>query len=347
MKNNSNINRYHYFNKKAKQTGVALISALLLVALSVILTTKMSGRLILQMQRTVNIELNQQAFWYALGAEAFAKSVIKQTLIEDPKVIHLGQYWAQGETSYPVDFGSITGEIFDLQACFNLNALRINKVTNGPSPAPANTNIEKQAFIRLLTQLKLDEEPIDSFQAEYMADALVDWLDSDSDISSAGGAEDNDYAGKAFPYMAANHYLASVNELRVVEHFLPEYIQALKEYVCVIPDSNLHQINVNTLKTEHAILLAALLNISDSEASDILSDRGDTELTKIEDFFTLPSFTGKTITDEQKKQFTVKSEYFKFIASAVFNDSQVALSAIFHAKNKNQINVIARRIGKE
>lgn len=332
----------------AKQKGVALISAMLLVALSVILTTKMSGRLILQMQRTINIELNQQAFWYALGAESFAKSVIKQTLIEEPNVTHLGQYWAQGETSYPVDFGSITGEIFDLQACFNLNALRDSKVTTvGASPKAPQTDIKKAAFVNLLTKLTLEEGPIDAFQADYMADALIDWLDSDSEISSAGGAEDNDYAGKGFPYMAANHYLASINELRVVEHFLPEYIEALKEFACVIPDQGLHKINVNTLTDEHAVLLAALLNISESEASDTLSERGDNEITNIQNFFNLSALSGKTISQAMKDQFTVKSEYFKFNALAVFNDSQVELSAIFHAQSKNKINVIARRIGKE
>lgn len=342
------INYQAITNCFAKQKGVALISAMLLVALSVILTTKMSGRLILQMQRTINIELNQQAFWYALGAESFAKSVIKQTLIEEPNVTHLGQYWAQGETSYPVDFGSITGEIFDLQACFNLNALRDSKATTiGASPAAAQAKIKKAAFVNLLTKLTLEEEPIDLFQAEYMADALIDWLDSDSEISSAGGAEDNDYAGKAFPYMAANHYLASVNELRVVEHFLPQYIEALKEFACVIPNNSIHKINVNTLTNDDAALLAALLSITDSEASDVLSERGDMELTNLQAFFNLTSFSGKTITDEQKDQFTVKSEYFKFNVSAVFNDSQVALSAIFHAQSKNNINVIARRIGKE
>lgn len=334
-----------------KQKGVALISALLLVALGMILATQISGRLIVQMQRTVNISLNQQAFWYAIGAETFAKGVIKQTLIEEPNITHLNQYWAQGETSYPVDYGSITGEITDLQSCFNLNALRVEgkkavaPAGGGPVTTPKDT--VKDVFIRLLMRLTIDEETIDQFQAEYMADALVDWLDSDSNISSAGGAEDDDYAGKAYPYLAANHYLASINELRIIEHFLPEHIEALKEYTCVLPNTALNEINVNTLKQEDALLLGALLNISTADASDILSDRSDdSEYKDISDFFALSSFSDKNISNDQKKNFTVKSEYFKFVASATFNDSQVALTSIIHAKNKKQINVIARKIGK-
>ena len=56
--------------------GVALITVLLIVALAAVLATEMTARLQLQMQRTNNITLNQQAYWYAMGAEAFAKTIL-------------------------------------------------------------------------------------------------------------------------------------------------------------------------------------------------------------------------------------------------------------------------------
>ena len=106
------------------QRGIALITVMLIVALSAVILMQMTTRLQLQMQRTENIALNQQAYWYAMGAEAFAKRVLITSFEENKKITHLGQSWAQGETSYPVDFGQITGEIKDLQSCLNLNALR-------------------------------------------------------------------------------------------------------------------------------------------------------------------------------------------------------------------------------
>ena len=51
----------------------------------------MTGRLLMQMQRTVNVTSNQQAYWYALGAEAFATSVLKNTFTTEPDVTHLDQ----------------------------------------------------------------------------------------------------------------------------------------------------------------------------------------------------------------------------------------------------------------
>ncbi len=44
-----------------------------------------------------------------MGAEAFAKRVLITAFQGDEKVTNLEQIWAQGETTYPVDFGEITG----------------------------------------------------------------------------------------------------------------------------------------------------------------------------------------------------------------------------------------------
>ena len=74
-----------------RQKGVVLISVLLIVALATIVATQMSTRIMGQLQRASNLELNQQAYWYALGAEAFAKRVILTVVDEDPEFINLSQ----------------------------------------------------------------------------------------------------------------------------------------------------------------------------------------------------------------------------------------------------------------
>lgn len=329
-----------------RQRGVALISVLLIVALASILVTKMTNKLLMQMQRTVNIGANQQAYWYALGAEAFAKSVLKTTFKEEPDVTHLGQYWAQGETSYPVEYGEIVGEITDLQACFNLNALRAEPATGAASPSGTTTkSAARESFEDLLLTLGIDE--IDDFAAEYMADALTDFLDPDTLISSAGGAEDSDYSGRQFPYLAANNYIVSVNELRVIEHFTPKVINALKGLVCVIPDSELHQININTINVDHYQLVQALLGVSAADAQNILEERGEKGYQDIADFFASPSMASLTITEQQKQQFAIDSEYFKINTMASFNQSYVSLNSVLQVSNNQKINVIARSIGRE
>jgi general secretion pathway protein K len=323
--------------------GVALISVMLIVALSSILATQMTARLILQMQRADNISSNQQAYWYAMSAEAFAKRVLITSFEKDTKITNLEQTWAQGENTYPVEFGEITGEITDLQACLNLNALRIEKNKEGQDPS--KKLLARTAFEELLTALNLED--VSQFEAEYMADALTDWLDENGGIASAGGAEDNDYAAKEFAYLPANHYLASLKELRIIEHFSIKTINAIKEYVCILPNTNLHKININTLNTEHVELLMALLAIPRDVAEQVLSARESEGFTATDDFFKLPELTKYKITDEQKEQFVVDSEYFKLKTTASFNNSYFSLSSIMKVAENNQIHVISRTIGRD
>lgn len=325
-----------------RQKGVALITVMLIVALIAILATQMTARLQLQMQRTTNIGSNQQAYWYAMGAEAFAKRVLIQSFEDDAEVTHLGQMWAQGENTFPVAFGQITGEITDLQSCFNLNALRTD---DGISVKGATKPIARKAFEELLIALSI--ESVGSFEAESMADALSDWLDTDESITGSGGAEDSDYAAKEFPYLTANHYLASIGELRVIEHFSVEVINKLKDYVCVLPGSNLNKVNINTIAQDKPEILVAMLGISQNDASQALSAREEEGFKSVDDFFALPELSKAQISADQKQQFAVKSEYFKLKATASFNNSYFALNTIMQVDNKNNISVISRIIGRE
>ncbi len=325
-----------------KCQGVALITVMLIVALAAVLATQMTARLQLQMQRTSNIEFNQQAYWYAMGAEAFAKRVLITTFEDEKNVTHLEQMWAQGETSYPVDYGQITGEIFDMQACFNLNALRFD---SSNMPAGTQKPAIQEAFEELI--VSLDVEGVTQFEAEYMTDALVDWLDKDSAIASAGGAEDNDYSAKEFPYLPANNYLASITELRLIEHFTVPVINKLKDYVCVLPNKKLHGINVNTLNSEHAVLLEVFLKIPLADAEQALSGRKGDGFKDINEFFNLPEIKAHGISPAQQKQFVVDSQYFKLKTSASFNNSYFSLSTLMKVEDNNSISVVSRTIGRE
>ena len=333
---------------ESQQQGVALITVMLIVALCAVIASQMTARLQVHMQRSSNIAFNQQAYWYAMGAEAFTKRILITAFEKDQDVTHLGQIWAQGETTYPVDFGEISGEIKDLQSCLNLNALRAPLTNSGNGSSNGNNNQNKVparlAFEALLTNLQL--EGVSQFEAESMADALTDWLDADGNISSAGGAEDNDYASREFPYLAANNFLASVNELRLIEHFTPVIIHEIKPYVCVVPMSDLHKININTLDAEQPELLQALLDSTLEEAQQILSARGEDGFANREEFYNLPEVIQLNLSEDKKDLFVVDSEYFTLKASASFNDSYFGLTSVMKITNNKYIDVISRTIGR-
>lgn len=363
---------------KIRQRGVALITVMLIVALASIIAAQMTTRLQTQMQRSTNISFNQQAYWYALGAEAFTKRVLIKAFKDEPDITHLEQIWATEGSNYPVDFGEISGEITDLQSCLNLNALHPEAKTkaeaengaNSPSnsakaknktksetassPGSRNSsgsnsssNKELPAATVLETLIvNLNIEGIGNFEAEAMVNALTDWLDGNDIITGSGGAEDNDYASREFPYLAANNYLASVNELRLIEHFTPEVILALTPYVCVLPQNAQHLININTLDAEKPELLQALLGSSLEDAQEVLSARDSSGYKNVADFLKIKELTKIRLEKWQTAAFVIDSKYFKLKANARFNNSYFSMSSMMKVNDTQQIQVISRTIGR-
>ncbi|TYK67131.1 type II secretion system minor pseudopilin GspK [Colwellia echini] len=348
-------------NAKIKQQGVALITVMLIVALASIIAAQMTARLQVQMQRSTNISFNQQAYWYALGAEAFSKRVLIKAFKDEPKVTHLEQIWAIGANSYPVDFGEIGGEISDLQSCLNLNALHPSAKTKNQSKADDSATVDDAkatgrnandlnklpaATVLEALLINLDIQDISTFEAEAMVESLTDWLDSNDTITGTGGAEDNDYASREFPYLAANNFLGSVNELRLVEHFTPQVILALMPYVCVLPQNSQHLININTVSAEHPKLIQAMLDISLEDAQSVLGARDSSGYEDLTDFFNLPELTDAKLDEWQKAQFVVDSDYFKLKANARFNNSYFDMTSIMQVQSNQEIQIISRTIGR-
>ena len=226
----------------------------------------------------------------------------------------------------------------------NLNALRVDNGSASNRQTSAKS-LARKAFEELVIAISI--EGVDNFQVDSMADALMDWLDANENITGSGGAEDSDYASKEYPYLAANNYLASIEELRVIEYFTVPVINKLKEYTCVLPNTNMNKVNVNTIAQDQPEILQAMLGISKNQATQALSGRDEKGFKNIADFFSSNALKDVELTPEQKEQFTVKSEYFNLRTIASFNDSYFAMNTIMKVDNKNKINVISRIIGRE
>lgn len=365
------------------QQGVALVTVMFVVALTVIISVEMSGRLQLQMNRTTNINGNRQAYWYAIGAEQLAKQMLKRINSEKDNrsnAIHSGQDWAQQGLNYPVDGGTIGGELKDLQSCFNLNSLAqdpLSQASGSGTPTPtagggglkpasgqpttpgagkttANLSAARrkgipyamEAFQRLLEELQIDEVSEDP--PEYLAQRLKDWLDQDSRLTGAGGMEEDDYMGLAIPYLAANSLMSSVSELRLVAGFTPAVLSKLKPYICVIPGDSRLKININTLDPEKSELLAAMLpGLSTDDAGSLISGAQPDGYDNVSDMWdkTEMNRVDSKAKDEAIKYFDVTTEYFELKAQTSYGESKFYLNSKLHINQSKQVTVVARRFG--
>lgn len=317
----------------SKQHGIALLTVLLILAVMVIIAGNMSSRLQLELRRTSNIITHQQALWYAYGAEALVEKGLKQAL-KDDDTINLDQSWATEGMVYPVENGQIGGQVLDMQACFNVNAVT-GEDKEGQAP------LAVRQFRDLLEQLEFD-----AYQAEQLSDALRDWIDEDSNVVTSYGVEDAYYESLDYPYQAANQRLSNVSELRAIKGFNQVIYRKVRPYLCALPTAIL-KINVNTIAIDKPEILAGLFSgkLSLDLAKNILEERPTSGWGTIVEFLSLATLKDIEISAAEKSTFDVKSSYFVALLQAEFGSATMKLESFFNAESKDNVYVIRRQFG--
>ena len=306
--------------KWRRQSGVALITALLVVALATVAAVGMAARQQLDIRRTGNLLHSEQAYTYLLGAESWARVVLADDL-RNNQTDSANDDWANKPVSL-VEGGMVTGTVRDAQGLFNLNSL----VVGGQ---PDNPAIER--YRHLLEALDLPVE---------LVDPLVDWLDVDVNVRFPDGAEDQTYLLLQPPYRSANQPLADISELRLVRGYEPEIIEVLRPHVTVLPGPT--PINVNTAPA--AVLRSLAPQLSEVDGGNLASARAaepDGVFKDVGSFLALPEFAGKQPPPDANAV-SVGSEWFVFEGQANVGSASARLSSLLHRTSQG-VQVIQRR----
>ncbi len=317
------------------QSGVALITAMLVVALATVLATALVSQLFMDTRRTENIIHNEQAYLYAVSAEKIAGNL----LIEDQqnsKYDSLDEIWAVQAPPFPVEGGQVTVSLEDLQGRFNLNNLSKNLNSAGYKDAV-------RRFQRLLSQLQIPPT---------LSDAVVDWLDTDLQTTVPNGAEDDYYMSQIPPYRAANTLIGSVSELRLIKGFNDKVSETetayerINKFVCALPVVT--PINVNTAPAE--VLISASEDIESGDAEQIIKYRGLSLAEPGTPFETIDDFKKYMQTSLKKKKFDttgmgVDSQYFLLQSLAQIGRGHSRLFSVINRQDKGLLTTISRSQG--
>lgn len=250
---------------RQKQTGVALVTAILLVAIATILATKLAWDNTVSMRRTETLLTREQARMFGMGAEGVAINVLSE---DDPAFDHAGENWAIVLPPMEIGIdevvmGTMQGRLHDAQGRFNLNNL---VPVQGAQP---DANAKRQ-FESLVDTLQLDTG---------IVDAVIDWIDEDT-IPQGRGAEDGSYTALDPPYRAANNYLLSVSELRAISNIDEESYQALLPHVTALPpgwcgsNGGITPVNINSASA--AVIESLHADITAGDAEAWVEERGET-----------------------------------------------------------------------
>jgi general secretion pathway protein K len=316
------------------QHGVALVIALLIVALAATAAAALVGQQNLQIRRAANVFYSDQAYLYALGAEAWAMRVLTEDRQEND-FDTLGEDWATVLPPLDVPGGTLSGLIVDLQGRFNLNNLIRDDKLDGLS------------LERLQRLLDFAGAPTS------VAQSVADWLDSDIEASGAGGAEDDYYLGLERPYRTANRAMASASELRLVRGIEEEAFEVLTRgrlleegqrdtpLVIALPERT--AINVNTAPA--GVLVA--IGLPEAAADQVVADREEEPFERVEDFLSHPSVSDVELLREegQTDDLGVVSDFFLVYVQVEVARARVFLYSVLYRDQDGMISVVMRSQG--
>ncbi|WP_372439719.1 type II secretion system minor pseudopilin GspK [Burkholderia plantarii] len=318
----------------ARQRGVAIISALLVVALTAILVSGMLWRQQIQIRRIENQRLLMQAQWIARGALDWTRMILRSEGDTAPGITYLGGIWAVpiaktklsdflgriGVTDTSGDDDTyLSGDIEDAQAKYNLRNL-----VSTPAPGVLQISASQVAtFKRLLVSLGIDSQlalriarqiraglrnSATRFQtATVPGSGNVPVPQGDSGGNTGRGdpgfddGDDTDASSGAAPLVPS-----SLDSLLDVNGVTPEIIETLRPFATVLPTAT--PVNLNTARPE--VIAALMPGLSVSSAQTIVAHRDTAFFRNVGDAQLAMQATGVPNVMLDPTQIDVTTSYF-------------------------------------
>lgn len=206
---------------RRRQRGVALITAVLMVALATVLAVNVGFKGYLDQRRSATTFALDQGYEVALGGEAWAADSLRRDKQQSSRTDDFTEEWATPIPPIPIEGGEFQGQLEDMQGRFNLNNLV--KLEGKDYKIDIAS---RDRFKRLLESLEIEDK---------WAGIIADWIDSDIEADFPDGAEDPIYTGLTPPYRTANMPITRTSELLAIAEFGLDRYRKLEPFVTALP----------------------------------------------------------------------------------------------------------------
>ena len=309
---------------KARQRGVAVVTALLLTTLAITVVASLFWQQQVQVRSIENQRLQLQKEWILRGALDWARLILREDAkyssidaLDEPWAVplsetRLDQYVENGRPGDEAD-ATLSGGIEDAQARFNLT----NLAPNG-SIVPENV----QAFARLLSSLQLDPG---------LAAKTADFIRNTTPVTTgqqqqqAEGAQGRNQSSPALP-------MTQVDDLLAVAELSQDDLERLRRFVVVLPRST--AVNINTASAE--VLGAVAEGLSQGDAALLVNSRQSAHFRSIADVNSrVPGLAAKV----PANVFSVSTNFFFVNGQVRMSRAGLGVQALIE-RNGTKTNVI-------
>jgi len=316
----SMINKLKSRPQYRRQKGLALVSVILIFAIATVIMTAMRNRQAIDVQRSTNLQLMQQARTYAMAIEDLAKTALKMDYDNTPDVDSLKEVSQLNIPSAPIGKSgySISAKLIDAQSRFNLNNLQ---------PDVSNPALQLARFKNLLNDLGLDPG---------IAERTSQFMDEKSQIDTTYMSLEKN------PYRASYKPFKHTSELMLIEGVDLEAYYKLEPFISALPSTA--TLNINTASAKVIAALATSWN--ESNANEVISKRTDDGFATVDDFWNMPALeefknsgngsdsdsdNNSNATNKwDKADFSVNSAYYEVFAEVAFEDTRVTVEYLIY-----------------
>lgn len=283
--------------------------------------------------RNVRAMNSEQAILLVLSAESWARSILRDD-VQNNDFDSFEDDWAQVIPVLPVEGGTMTGCITDLQAKFNINNLGGIGQQAYENALTDDIGDNVETYLNLLEFAALDWTPE---RAAY----VVDWIDPDSEMVTPGSAEDAEYSLEDPPRLAANSRLSSLSELVAVYGYSLADVQALDRLATALPADT--AVNVNT--ADAGVLRSLSTLIDDYMVEGIVEQR---PFENLDDFYQALEEEINYMSQTEirsllpESMITVQSNFFELRAQVQIQGENIALASVFQRSGRNEVRTLAR-----
>ena len=300
------------------QSGIALITVILIISILVAAALELNRLSRTDVYDAANISDGLKLAYIAKsGFYGAAASLVNtkndyETLRDD---------WAHAEVLSAQSKSLFTNGYFRVRIEDEKGKIPLNKLVTGNT---VNADI-KGVLLRLLEQ---PEFALDERKAAEIVDAIIDWMDSNGEISGMG-AESSYYASLAVPYAAKNEPLDCIEELLMIRGITNELFAGTREkpglgqFVTIYGTG---AININTAPKMVLRALSPNITVELADKMDEYRRNRSNNLSSINWYKNVSGLEGVTIKPELIEM--VKSNYFRIYATGVADKMEQNISGV-------------------